>query len=112
MNINKINFKNQEKKLKNHIKEQEILSKIIVLLKESKDLKELSANPICFLYNFEALKDDLFGFYSFNLSKNGGTIRLICSFNSDGVNLEYISLNHYADFKQNLKINKERKIKV
>ena len=41
-------------------------------------------------------------YYSFNLSKKGGVIRLI--FKIDTVNnvviLKFISMNHYADFKR------------
>lgn len=45
------------------------------------------------------------GFCSFNLCKNGGTIRLIFTVNKDKnlVIIKYISMDHYKDFKRKIK---------
>ena len=42
------------------------------------------------------------GYYSFNLCKNGCMIRLICRIEKEKnlVILEYITMNHYEDFKR------------
>lgn len=71
-------FKNEEKKLKRHYKEKEMLEKIILLIKESSSYDELVINPFSKMYGFEILRYDMSGYYSFNLCKNGGMIRLIC----------------------------------
>lgn len=114
MQLDRSKFKNEAKKLKRNFKELENLEKILILIKQSKDLISLKESPLSYIYGFEYLKKDLRGFYSFNLEKNQGRFRLICSF--DIVNniavLEYISLNHYIDFKKYLNQNKERKISL
>lgn len=53
------------------------------------------------MYRFERLKYEYNDYYSFNLSKTGGLIRLIIKLNEDknAVELSYISYNHYEDFK-------------
>lgn len=114
MLLNRSRFKNETKKLKRKIKEQENLEKILILLKQSKDLISIQNNPFSFLYGFEKLKCDLKGYYSFNLEKNRGKIRLICSFdeNNNIVFLEYISLNHYEDFKNYIRENKIKKVNL
>ena len=111
MHLDKTNFKNQEKKLKKHYEEQKTIEKIILLIKESPNFEGLFNNPITKMYGFEKLRKDLSGYYSFNLCKNGGQIRLICEIdkNKDIVYLVFISLNHYEDFK---KIKNKEKVCV
>ena len=53
------------------------------------------------MYGFERLKHDKNTFYSFNLSKTGGKIRLIVKpVDDDSIELFLIliSYNHYEDF--------------
>lgn len=111
MHLDRTNFKNREKKLKRHYREQDTLEKILLFLKESSDYESMSLNPIAMMYGFEALKQDLSGFYSFNLEKNGGRIRLIFSIDKEKniIFLEYISLDHYLDFKKWLRENKKKR---
>ena len=54
------------------------------------------------MYGYEALKDDLSGYHSFNLCKNRGRIRLIFTVNREAneIKLIYISTEHYDDFKK------------
>lgn len=108
MRLDKTNFKNQEKKLKKMPNEQETLEKILIHTKQCENFSALNNSPVSYMYGFEAKREDLKGFYGFNLEKNGGAIRLICSFDIENnvCNLEYISLDHYKDFKRNLKVNK------
>ena len=63
---------------------------------------ELSNSVISYMYGFENLRNDLAGYYSFRLSKKSSAIRLLMTIdiNSSIVNLEYISMNHYEDFKK------------
>lgn len=102
MKIDRSNFKDQEKKLKRHFKEQKILEKIILHIKQCETCEELSQSPISMLYGFEKLKYFSNEYYSFNLCKNGGVIRLICSINKEYniISLEFVSMNHYDDFKR------------
>ena len=80
-----------------------MLEKIINHIKQCGDFIELSRNPISLMYGFEPLKYELNGYYSFNLNKNGGKIRLLFSTKStDEIILEYISTDHYEDFKNRL----------
>ncbi len=110
MQLDRSNFKNQEKKLRKNSKELENLEKVLIHIKQCESFDILKTSPISYLYGFEAKREDLAGFYGFNLEKNGGSIRLICSFDVDNniCRLEFISLNHYDDFKRNLKINKKK----
>lgn len=57
------------------------------------------------MYGFEPLKHEMRGYYSFNLCKVGGVIRLVFTIDvkNNSVNLEYISMNHYKDFKEKIK---------
>ena len=79
-----------------------MLEKIILLNKESSSYDELVINPFSKMYGFEILRYDMSGYYSFNLCKNGGMIRLICRIEKEKnlVILEYITMNHYEDFKR------------
>lgn len=93
------------KKLKKYNYERDILTKIINLMKVSNSVNEFIDSPLAKLYKYEKLKYELDGYCSLNLSKNGGTIRLI--FSTDCVEgkifMEYISMEHYKDFKNKLK---------
>ncbi len=95
-------YKNSEKNIKKHYREQETLIMIKNHIKQCNHLKELETNPISHMYGYEALKHQLHGYYSFNLCKNGGKIRLIFSIKelSNEICLEYISKDHYNDFKK------------
>lgn len=108
MDIDRSDFKNENKKLKKHYEEQATFEKILLHIKQSKSYEELRDNPVSKLYGFEALKYELNGYYGFNLCVNGGVIRLICKIDKERkiVKLIYISLNHYEDFKLKIKINK------
>ena len=102
MKIVREDFKNEEKKLKKYFNEKNNYEKIIMHIRTVNTYKELCIHPFSIMYGFERLKyfDD--EYYSFNLSKKGGVIRLI--FKIDTVNnvviLKFISMNYYADFKR------------
>ena len=104
MIINRDNFKNEEKKLKRFNEEQKRLEKIINYLKLCNSFEELEHDPVAATYDFERLKYELNAYHSFNLCKKGGTIRLIVSKGKqyDEINLEYISMDHYKDFKNKI----------
>ena len=97
-------YKKSEKNIKKHYDELETLNKIKNHIKLCNNFTELKNNPISIIYKYEALKYELNGYHSFNLCKNGGTIRLIFSVNEEEnkVFLEYVSTNHYRDFKDRL----------
>ena len=90
------------KKLKKYSKEYDNLKYIIDLIENHHELKDLLNNPICYMYHLERLKYNLNEYYTFNLSKNGGLIRLIVHPNEQDniIELVYISYNHYEDFKK------------
>lgn len=95
-------YKNQEKKLKKRYENREIYEKIINHIKQCDTINELENNCISKMYGYEALKDDLSGYHSFNLCKNRGRIRLIFTVNREQneIKLIYISTEHYEDFKK------------
>ena len=95
-------YKRSEKNIKRNYKQQNTLDMIKNHIKICNNFEELTKNPISIMYGFEKLKYELNGYYSFNLCKNKGTIRLIISINeaTNQVFLEYISTNHYSDFKE------------
>ena len=95
-------FDNTFKKLKKHSKEIKLLNQLITDLQNIPSFKELEHdNYFMIYYNFERLKHykNIF-FYSFNLSKKGGVIRLIVEPISDNIVFLYISLDHYKDFNE------------
>lgn len=102
MQLDSAVLRKEQKKLKKYFKEQDMLEKILVHIKQCQTYNELCSNPISNMYGFEALKQNLSGYYSFNLCKNGGVIRLICSIDKDNnlVKIEFISMDHYRDFKK------------
>ena len=85
--IDRTNFKRQEKKLKNRHKELIEFEKVIRHIRNCKTFQDLT------------------GYYSFNLCKNSGKIRLIFSINEELniIRLVFISTNHYEDFKKYIK---------
>lgn len=90
------------KKLKKHTKELENLKKIIHIVENADNFNILINLPIAKMYGFERLKHKLNEFYSFNLNKNGGTIRLIVKPNGDNsieLYFAFISFTHYDDFE-------------
>ena len=89
------------KKLRKYLNEIDNLNKIIDLIEQHQDFDMLVNNPITRMYHFERMKYEHNDYYSFNLSKNGGSIRLIVKPGDDKniIELIYISYNHYEDFK-------------
>ena len=81
-----------------------MLEKIIKHIKISSSCNDLKNNPMSRIYDFEELKYELNGYCSFRLEKNG-IIRLLVKLNEEenSVKLEYISMDHYRDFKRMLK---------
>lgn len=96
-------YKNSFKGIKNKHKEKEMLELIINHIKLCSDFQCLSTHPVSLMYGFEPLKYELNGYYSFNLNKNSGVVRLIVSTdNNEILRLEFVSVNHYDDFKNKL----------
>lgn len=94
-------YDNTVKKLKRHKKEYDNLEDIKKKITNHDTFKELEMNPIMTtIYNFKALKHNNSGFWSFNLEKNGGVIRLIAmpSDKEDEIIFVCISYDHYKDF--------------
>ena len=103
-NLNIIRTKNFDKSykyIKKYNKEYTNLNKIIDIIENTSSFKVLCNLPQVRMYGFERLKHDKKDFYSFNLSKSGGIIRLIVKPLSDDsieLFLILISYNHYEDF--------------
>lgn len=95
------------KKLKKYHHELAHLEKIISLIKNSNNVYELESNPLAKMYHLERLKYQFNQFHSFNLSKSGGTIRLIVRFiyERNEVELVFISFDHYKDFSEEKVMN-------
>lgn len=87
------------KKLKKYPNELNNLKTIIELIKLIDDLEKAIYNPLLKMYGFEKLKyyDN---FYSINLGKNSGVIRLILKYDKENkvIYLAFISFKHYKDF--------------
>lgn len=83
---------------------QKRLEEILEFIQNSSDFDELKINPIRTIYDFEPLKYDMVGFYSFTLEPGKrGTIRLIVKPDKEDkkrIFLHYVSSNHYKDFKK------------
>ena len=88
------------KYLKKYPKERKNLNDIKELVEEGDTFNDLINNPLAKMYSFEGLKHKKNGYYSFNLAKKGGVIRLIVQPSSDGKDLifVFISFDHYKDF--------------
>ena len=95
-------FDNSSKCLKKRAQCKDRLNDILDFIQNSSDFNELKNNPLNTLYDFEPLKYDLVGFYSFSLQPGKkGTIRLIIKpdeKNNKRIFICYVSLNHYKDF--------------
>lgn len=102
MRLDRSDFKREEKKLKKYIKECENYNKIIRHIKTCEDFKTLKNSPLSYIYGFEQLRHFSENYYSFNLSKNGGMIRLIFQISEEEntVKLIFISTKHYEDFNR------------
>ena len=95
------NFDTTYKKLKKHKLEYNNLLKILDVIENIDSFNELLLLPQAKLYGFEHLKHDMSDFYSFNLCKNKGTIRLIVKPKENNIVEIYlitISFKHYQDF--------------
>lgn len=90
----------KELKKKHRTEQLNNLKDINDLIKNSLDFNELKNNPLAYMYDFEPLKYNNSGYYSFNLSKHGGVIRLIVKPQDNCVNMDLvdISSDHYKDF--------------
>ena len=104
MKLNTDNLNKEKKKLKKYYIETRQLENILLHLRNCKSYKELYCHPLSKMYGFEELKHEMTGYISFNLCKNGGVIRLICSFdkNNNIMKIEFISKKHYKDFKEKI----------
>lgn len=82
-----------------------MLDKIICIFKEDRTFDDLCNNPFYYLYRFEKLKHEMKGYYSCNLQKSDGVIRLIFKIDkvTNEIGLIFITMNHYEDFKRKLK---------
>ena len=105
MQLDSSDLNREKKKLKRYLDEQKKLEEIIVHIKMCNNYKELKYNPISTIFGFEELKHELNGYCGFKLGK---VIRLIISVNEteNKVKIEFISINHYDDFKRKLKEGK------
>ena len=94
-------FDNSVKNLKKHRKELANLEDITEKITNHNTFKELQNNPIMTtIYKFGPLRHQNSGFWSFNLEKNGGVIRLIVMPSTDEreIIFVYVSYDHYNDF--------------
>ncbi len=101
--INTKSYDNTVKKLNRHIKEKDNLRIIGELIENNENFESLVSNPISAMYGFERLKHSNNCFYSFNLCKNGGKIRLIVYPNDNDTSyiyLVFVSFKHYQDFSK------------
>lgn len=107
MQLNSIDLKKEEKKLKRYQNEQKMLEVVIKHIKMCNNYRDLKNNPMSRVYEFEELKHELNGYFSFRLGKSG-TIRLIVTIDEERniVKIEFISMDHYKDFKRLLKKSK------
>ncbi len=90
------------KKLKRHVKEYQNLLTILDIIENADNFDILVQLPIVHLYRFERLKHKWNEYYSFNLSKSRGKIRLIIKPNENNkveVYIGFISFDHYEDFE-------------
>ena len=98
-------YENSKKKIKKNEAAKQKLNNVLNHITQVKDYKELKNHPISWTYGFEELKNDLAGYCRFSIDKNGrnGKLRLIFSCSEDSITLEYISDEHYEDFKRYLR---------
>lgn len=94
-------FDNSAKGLKRYRKELTILKEITEKVTNHNTFEELRNNPVMTtIYKFKELRHQNSGFWSFNLEKNGGVIRLIVmpSEKENEIIFVYVSYDHYKDF--------------
>ena len=98
-------YKNSLKKIKKNYEAKGKLNAVISHIETVDDYEKLKNHEVSSLYGFEELKDDLSGYCRFSIDKNGknGKLRLIFSCSNDSIKLEYISNEHYEDFKRYLR---------
>ncbi|MBE6150060.1 MAG: hypothetical protein E7170_04995 [Firmicutes bacterium] len=98
-------YKNSFKKIKKNYEAKEKLNIVLNHIEAVTDYNELKNHEVSRLYGFEELKDDLAGYCRFSIDKNGknGKLRLIFSCSNESIKLEYISDEHYEDFKRYLR---------
>ena len=94
-------FNRTVKKLKRYAEEQKNLKDITEKITNHDTFQELQNNPIMkTIYDFHQLKHQKSGFWSLNLEKHGGVIRLIVmpADNENEIIFVYVSYDHYNDF--------------
>lgn len=91
-----------KRKLKRYFNEKNHYDRILEHIKMVKSYDELCNHPFSIMYGFERLKYFKDEYYSFNLGKNKGVIRLIFKIDRENnvVILKFISMDHYNDFKR------------
>lgn len=108
MKINETSgYKNTKRKIKKNYEANDKLNKILTHISNVNSFEMLVNHVISKIYGFEVLKEDLTGYYRFSLDKNSnsGKYRLLFSYSEsdNSITLEYISDNHYEDFKKYLR---------
>ncbi len=95
-------YKNSFGKIKKNYEARGKLNNVLNHIENVNNYNDLKNHPMSYIYGFEELKDDLAGFCRFSIDKNGrnGKLRLIFSYSNDTIHLEYISDEHYTDFKR------------
>lgn len=96
-------YKNSLKKIKRNSNLQQELNKILSHIESIESFEELKDSCISTLYDFEVLRGDLSGYYKFSLNGNKTKYRLLFSYSNLEIVLEYISDEHYMDFKRYLR---------
>lgn len=95
-------YKNSKKKIKNNYLAQDKLKEVISHIEVCDNYSSLKINPISKIYGLEELSGDLSGYCKFSLSIS--KLRLIFTKEEEQiVKLEYISDEHYTDFKKYLR---------
>lgn len=72
-------------------------------IEAAKDFDELKNHPISYIYGLEILRGDLSGFYKFIIDQKNSKLRLLFSYENNVLILEFISDEHYVDFKRYLR---------
>lgn len=96
-------YKNSYKKIKRNPDLKFQLSKVISHIEAVKNFDELQNHPISYIYDFEVLRGDLSGFYKFTINQKNNKLRLLFSCENNVIILEFISDEHYMDFKRYLR---------
>ena len=99
-------YKNSIKKIKNNYEAKDKIEKIISYLEVINSFEEIKNDVVLKMYGYEELREDLSGYYRFGIDKNSktGKLRLLFSkIDNNAIQLEYISTEHYRDFKRYLR---------